>query len=200
MKNKLKSVSFTVALSVSAILLGLSSAQKMDNMPGMSMPGMTHTTQESNSLAKLSGKVFDRAFLSMMVAHHQGAIDMSKAVLNNVKDAQVKTWTRDIIRAQQKEISDMTTWLGTLGGVDKAWQAGMTKEMDGMLAALKANKDTDAGFVSGMLPHHASAIEMATLALQKSSDARVTKLAREIIRTQADEMYLYRQWLIKRGS
>lgn len=197
MKNTLKTASLFAALSLT--LLGLAPAQKMDGMPGMSMPGMTHSAQENKDLAKVSGKAFDRAFLSMMIAHHQGAIDMSKAVVNNVKDAQVKTWTKDVISAQQKEISDMTTWLGTLGGVDKTWQTGMAKEMDGMLKALKANKDTDAGFVLGMLPHHASAIEMAALALQKSSDARVTKLAREIIRDQADEMYLYRQWLIKRG-
>lgn len=39
----------------------------------------------------------------------------------------------------------------------------------------------------------------ASLALQKSSDARVLGLARDIIRTQADEMYAYRQWLIQRG-
>ncbi len=197
MNIKLKTASLVFVLTLALALGGLAPAQSMDNM---SMPGMTHTTQETNDLAKLSGKAFDRAFLSMMIAHHQGAIDMSKAVLNNVKDAQVKTWTKAVTGAQQKEITNMTAWLGTLGGVDKSWQTGMAKEMDGMLADLKANKDSDAGFVSGMLPHHSSAIEMATLALQKSSDARVLGLAREIIRTQADEMYLYKQWLIKRGT
>jgi uncharacterized protein (DUF305 family) len=120
-------------------------------------------------------------------------------VLNNVKDAQVKRWTADIIGVQQKEIGQMNTWLKTLGGVNKSVQTGMTGEMNGMIAALKANKDSDRGLVEGMLPHHASAIDMASLALQKSGDARVLGLARDIIRTQADEMYAYRQWLIKRG-
>lgn len=198
MNSKLKTVSLASALALT--LLGLAPAQKMNSMPGMNMPGMAHTAQETDDLAKLSGKAFDRAYLSMMVAHHQGAIDMSKAVLNNVRDAQVKTWTKAVIQAQQQEIKDMTAWLDTLGGVDKTWQTGMAKEMDTMLVSLKASKDSDAGFVSGMLPHHASAISMAALALQKSSDARVIKLSREIIRTQADEMYLYRQWLIKRGT
>ena len=196
MKKKLKTVSLSFALSLA--VLGLAPAQKMASMPGMTHS--VHTAESDKNLSSLSGKAFDRAFLSMMVAHHQGAIDMSKAVVDKVKDAQVKTWTKAVISAQQKELKDMTRWLGTLGGVDKTWQTGMVKEMDGMMAALKSNQDSDAGFVSGMLPHHASAIEMATLALQKSSDPRVTKLAREIIRTQADEMYLYRQWLIKRGT
>ncbi|CAM3598989.1 DUF305 domain-containing protein [Deinococcus frigens] len=165
----------------------------------MNMPGMNHGTTLNSGLETLKGRAFDRAFLSMMIVHHQGAVDMSKTVLNNVKDAQVKRWTADIIGVQQKEISEMNTWLKTLGGVDRSVQAGMNTEMKGMITALKASKDSDRGLVEGMLPHHASAIEMASLALQKSSDARVLGLARDIIRSQADEMYAYRQWLIKRG-
>ncbi|GGM19489.1 DUF305 domain-containing protein [Deinococcus aerophilus] len=170
-----------------------------------SMPGMHHGapahhgTTTNGGLEPLKGKAFDRAFLSMMIVHHQGALDMSRAVLNNVKDPQVKKWTADIIRVQQKELGVMNTWLGTLGGVDKGAQTGMHTEMKGMMTALKANKDSDRALVEGMLPHHASAVDMANLALQRSSDARVLGLARDIIRTQADEMYAYRQWLIKRG-
>lgn len=165
----------------------------------MNMPGMNHGMTMNSGLEALKGKAFDRAFLSMMIVHHQGAVDMSKAVLNNVKDAQIKRWTADIIGVQQKEIGEMNGWLKTLGGVDKGAQTGMNTEMKDMLASLKASKDSDRGLVEGMLPHHASAIDMASLALQKSSDARVLGLARDIIRTQADEMYAYRQWLIKRG-
>lgn len=165
----------------------------------MNMPGMNHTTTMNSSLKTLNGKAFDRAFLSMMIVHHQGAVDMSKTVLKNVKDVQVKRWTADIIGAQQKEIGEMNTWLKTLGGVNKSAQTGMNSEMKAMITTLKASKDSDRGLVEGMLPHHASAIDMASLALQKSRDARVMGLARNIIRTQADEMYDYRQWLIKRG-
>lgn len=173
--------------------------------------GMTHGTapaggaaagnhaMHSPSLNTLTGPAFDRAFLSMMIAHHRGAVDMSQRVLNTVRDAQVKAWTADIIRAQRREMADMTAWLGTLGGVDAAAQTEMTTEMEGMMATLKSSADSDVGLVRGMLPHHASAIAMASVALQKSRDARVLTLARSIIRTQADEMYAYRQWLIKRG-
>ncbi|AZI44415.1 DUF305 domain-containing protein [Deinococcus psychrotolerans] len=165
----------------------------------MTMPGMNHGATMNGRLETLKGKAFDRTFLSMMIVHHQGAVDMSKTVLNTLKDAQVKRWTVEIISAQQKEIGEMNTWLGTLGGVDKSVQTEMTGEMKNMVTALKTNKDSDRGLVEGMLPHHASAIDMASLALQKSSDSRVLGLAHDIIRSQADEMYAYRQWLIKRG-
>lgn len=166
----------------------------------MNMPGLHHMATTGTSLQSLNGKAFDRAFLSMMIVHHQGAVDMSKTVLNTIKDAQVKRWTASIIGVQQREIGEMNAWLKALGGVDKGAQTEMISEMNTMLAALKASKDSDRGLIEGMLPHHASAIGMASLALQKSSDARVLSLARNIIRTQADEMYAYRQWLIKRGQ
>ena len=180
------------------------------NMPGMNMAAPKSTTgtatpmsgmdmgMDMTALAKLKGKAFDRAWLSMMVAHHQGAIDMSKAVVNSVKDKQVKTWANAIINVQQKEIASMNGWLKSLGGVDKAAQSSMAKGMNVMVAALKQDKDSDRALVVGMLPHHASAIDMGNLALQYSDNANVLKLAREIIRTQASEMYDYKQWLLKR--
>lgn len=186
-------------LMMSLALGALSASPALAQMQmNPNMPGMTHTNTEAKDIEQLKGKAFDRAFLSMMVVHHQGAIDMSKAVVNNVQDKQVKAWANGIIDVQQKEIGQMNTWLKALGGADKGVQAGMAEEMNTMLAALKADKDSDRALVTGMLPHHASAIEMARVALQNSDDARVLKLAREIIRTQADEMYAYRQWLLKR--
>ena len=37
------------------------------------------------------------------------------------------------------------------------------------------------------------------MALEKTSDPRVLKLARDIVRAQAQEMYDFRTWLMKRG-
>ncbi|AFZ67212.1 hypothetical protein Deipe_1684 [Deinococcus peraridilitoris DSM 19664] len=162
----------------------------------------TNSTRQTEmgdmNLARLKGKAFDRAFLSMMIAHHQGALDMSKAVVNTVKDPQVQKWTQEIIAVQQKEINEMTALLKPLGGLEKSMHAAMLKDMNGMLKVLKANKDADRALVEGMLPHHASAIDMANLALQYSDNTKVLNLSRAIIRTQADEMHAYKLWLFKR--
>lgn len=53
----------------------------------------------------------DVAFVRAMIPHHQGAIDMAKAVLQLGKDEQVKTWANQIIKAQETEISEMQEWL-----------------------------------------------------------------------------------------
>ncbi|TXL72474.1 DUF305 domain-containing protein [Vineibacter terrae] len=53
----------------------------------------------------------DVAFVRGMIAHHQGAIDMAKVVLQYGKDGQTKKWANDVIREQQREITEMQEWL-----------------------------------------------------------------------------------------
>jgi len=55
----------------------------------------------------------DVAFVRSMIAHHQGAIDMAKVVLQYGKDDQAKKWANDVIREQQREITEMQEWLKT---------------------------------------------------------------------------------------
>lgn len=71
----------------------------MDKMNAAMMPGMMAEDP-------------DVAFVCGMIAHHQGAIDMAKVVLQYGKDAWVKELAQNIIDAQTKEIADMTKWLG----------------------------------------------------------------------------------------
>lgn len=62
-------------------------------------------------LAGLQASDPDVAFVRGMIAHHQGAIDMAKVVLQYGKDDQAKKWANDVIREQQREISEMEEWL-----------------------------------------------------------------------------------------
>lgn len=54
----------------------------------------------------------DRDFVTMMVPHHQGAIDMSVAVLKYGRDPQLKRIAQEIIVDQQQEIAAMRIALG----------------------------------------------------------------------------------------
>ena len=58
--------------------------------------------------AMLRGKrPFDRAFIDAMVPHHEGAITMARAVLNETRDPELLKLAEGIVRAQEKEISEM---------------------------------------------------------------------------------------------
>ncbi|MEJ5943831.1 DUF305 domain-containing protein [Pseudokineococcus basanitobsidens] len=87
-----------------------------DSMAGMG--GMDHGdgatgmagmmgAEEMTSLESLSGTEFDRAWLSMMVEHHEGAIAMFQDVLDGSGDPRVRKVAEGIVTAQQAEIATM---------------------------------------------------------------------------------------------
>ena len=49
-------------------------------------------------------------------------------------------------------------------------------------------RKTDQAFVSGMVPHHESAVEMAEMALEKGEHSEIKRLAEEIIAAQESEI------------
>ena len=74
----------------------------------------------------------DRAFLSGMIAHHEGAVDMAKVFLATPKknqDPQVTAWADDVIKVQEKEIAEMKDLLKPLGGIEESAYAPMKKAM-----------------------------------------------------------------------
>jgi len=61
--------------------------------------------------ALMNGNV-DHDFASMMVPHHQGAIDMAKAELIYGTDPVIRRLAQEILVDQQSEIDAMQLWLG----------------------------------------------------------------------------------------
>jgi uncharacterized protein (DUF305 family) len=58
---------------------------------------------------KMSGDT-DHDFADMMIAHHEQAIAMSKAVLKHGDDAVVQKKAREIIAASEKDIAELNKW------------------------------------------------------------------------------------------
>ncbi len=57
-----------------------------------------------------TGDDLDKAFLSEMIVHHQGAVDMAQAVLKDGKHPELKQMAEAIVAAQTKEIAQMKSW------------------------------------------------------------------------------------------
>ena len=53
----------------------------------------------------------DHDFVTMMIPHHQGAVDMAKALLLYSQDPELRNLSLGIIAEQQNEINLMKAWL-----------------------------------------------------------------------------------------
>lgn len=84
-------------------------------MPDGTMMGgsMTMESMMQDMMANLEGKTgaeFDKAFLSEMIMHHEGAVVMAEAVLISSKRPELIQLAKDIISAQTTEIKTMKDW------------------------------------------------------------------------------------------
>lgn len=70
------------------------------------MPGMA-TGEQMLALAEANGAQFEALWLELMVAHHEGAIEMAEQVVETTDDLEVQALAEAIITAQAKEINRM---------------------------------------------------------------------------------------------
>jgi uncharacterized protein (DUF305 family) len=88
---------------------GLTPDSSMDHSGSMS--GML-SAEDITKLSSLRGAEFDRAWMTGMIAHHEGAIEMAKEVLEDGKDTAVNTLATAVVAAQDTEILEMKELLG----------------------------------------------------------------------------------------
>ncbi|GIF16332.1 DUF305 domain-containing protein [Actinoplanes teichomyceticus] len=79
-----------------------------DAMPG----GMSES--DMTALHNAKGAEFDKQFLTMMIEHHEGAVEMARTETAQGADPQAKALAQKIITAQQAEIATMKGILAQL--------------------------------------------------------------------------------------
>jgi uncharacterized protein (DUF305 family) len=81
----------------------------------MEMAGMVGGMKMMNSehmkeWEQMPPEHFDEHFLNMMIAHHEGAVVMSKDAQKKAEHLEIKQLAEKIIQAQQPEIDQMKKW------------------------------------------------------------------------------------------
>ncbi|MEU6671895.1 DUF305 domain-containing protein [Streptomyces sp. NPDC046727] len=84
----------------------------MDHSGHAGMSGMM-SEADMAGLEKATGKDFDTKFLSLMVEHHQGAVEMATTEKQKGRDSAAKAMADAIVTAQNAEIKEMKQLLGT---------------------------------------------------------------------------------------
>jgi uncharacterized protein (DUF305 family) len=74
---------------------------------GMHMGNGMMSDAEMKKLGTLSGERFDKAFLRMMIEHHQGAVAMARTEQAQGSNADAKALADNIVMSQSVEITTM---------------------------------------------------------------------------------------------
>lgn len=148
-------------------------------------------------------------FATMMILHHQQAIEMSDLLLAKTGiAAQVRDLATKIKAAQAPEITQMSGWLTGWGANSSPTGMGGMPGMPGMSSSdgmmSQADMDTvrnadgasaQTMFLIGMIAHHQGAVAMAQTQLSQGQNADAKKLAQSIIDAQNAEITQMKQLL-----
>ncbi|WP_311243872.1 DUF305 domain-containing protein [Microbacterium sp. WCS2018Hpa-23] len=175
-------------LSGAIVLAGCATTTPGDDS---SMPGMDHSSSDAQIAGVSSADVM---FATMMIPHHQQAIEMADIVLADEGiDPRVEDLATRIKDAQGPEIEQLQGWLDDWG-VDAGSGGGMDHG-DGMMSdddmeALEAASGDDASrlFLEQMIEHHEGAIEMAEAQIADGENADAVSLAQDIVDAQTSEV------------
>lgn len=160
-------------------------------------------SSEYKMYSELKGEDYDRMFLANMIAHHQGAVDMANLALTSAKHQEIKDMANAIISAQTKEISDMQGWQTAWGYpassgsmMEDHSSMGMMNDMASMTDKLKglSGDAFDKAFLSSMIEHHQSAINMAYSGQTNAQHQEVKTLTKAIVDAQSKEIVQMKQW------
>lgn len=174
------------------------------NHSGMDHGAMNHQMMDHANMKSSPNAAqapYDLQFLDTMIAHHQGAVDMSRPALEKAERADLKNFARNVIADQEREINQMKQWR-------EQWYAGkpqaMNMEMPGMSESMRGmdmnklnaatGKAYDLMFLEMMVPHHEGAITMSREALTRAEHPELKRLAQEIIDAQEREIGMMNKW------
>lgn len=172
----------------------------MDNGMMSSMDGMHSMMKDM----KMTGD-FDYDFANMMMAHHQGAIDMAQMEISKGSNAETKAIAENIVKTQQAEIAEFKNILKDYkmpemkkeGGEKHNELAETMEKMNAKMKGVAMTGNTDKDFVMMMIPHHESAITMAEDELSHGKNLALKKMAQKIIGEQSKEIKQFQDWLVK---
>ena len=124
-------------------------------------------TQMNERMMAAVGTDAGDSWAKKMVEHHQGAIDMSRIVLEQNPTPDVATMARETIEKQQKDIEDIRKLVKDGAPNQQSadlYRPAMMDMHQKMMAAKGA--DVSETFMRKMLEHHKGAVAMSDVALQ----------------------------------
>lgn len=124
-----------------------------------------------------------------MIAHHEGAIEMSRAFLaqeGGREDAQAMA--QQVIDKQTKEVAELRSLLKDGEGQPPSAQPYFSAERDMMHAMMNARRDdVTESFLAKMLEHHRGGVALSEVVIAEGKDEQILAKARKTRDDQVKE-------------
>ena len=167
------------------------------NMNSGMMSSMQSSMQKMQSM-NMTGE-FDVDFATMMIEHHQGALDMAQMEISEGKDEKMKSMAEKILTDQKKEQQELRDFLSGYKPSDmKHGEGELKKSMSSAVDQMKSMQmsgDIDKDFATMMMHHHEHGVAMAKMEVEHGMSSKLKGMAQKSITKQNQEIKEFKNWL-----
>ncbi len=103
-----------IGFLLGGLVVSIAASQTDTKAPHTAGSDMT-MTQMVDGLKDKRGDAYDRAFISGMIEHHRGAVEMAELSAERSKHPEIKQLSEAILSAQRTEIAQMQQWQADWG-------------------------------------------------------------------------------------
>lgn len=144
------------------------------------------------------------SFITQMIPHHCGAIEMSKNLLKYTTNIPLQDIALNIVSSQEKSIKNMTDvypkcrrWRNDQRQLIsyKRENERIVSEMFHEMKSACTDNNIDANFIREMIPHHRGAVQMSENALRFCLCPELIPLLESIIKSQKEGIWQMQQLL-----
>jgi len=211
-KTQFVAFGLIIILLVFVILLLNDKSQNKLNPSTETSQSSQSDNQTSSMYANMTGNQFDKAYLTDMIAHHQGALNMASQARELATKAEIRTLADVILTSQSTEVQQMMDWQqewNYLATDSSNPHAGHMMESSGNMGDDMADMEAklnslsgevyDKEFLKQMILHHQQAVDMSKFADTNAKHQEVKDLARAVITAQEKEIADMKSWQQKWG-
>jgi uncharacterized protein (DUF305 family) len=161
--------------------------------PGASTPGPDPAVA---TLARLSGKAFDVAYMRLVIPAHEEAVEVAMAATLWGDHTDLLKWNQRMIERKNAQVRQMVTVLSSLGSTPTQRYAGVATPTVKKVRALRGGA-LERTYMTYLLTHFDRNVALSRIAAAKGGNAEVKALGAAIVKVEGTEATMLRSWMKK---
>jgi uncharacterized protein (DUF305 family) len=138
---------------------------------------------------------FEVRFLTMMIDHHYGAVEMSELCDGRTVHPELLAMCEQIRASQMQEIATMQSWLSTWYGISHEPMLSRKTQKQIEQLSMLTGAEFEKAFMAIMIEHHSMAAMMAVDCLNQAYHPEMLNMCAMMLAAQGDEIAQMRIWL-----
>lgn len=148
------------------------------------------------SLARLSGKNFDVAYMRLVIPAHEEAVEVALTATLYADHTDLLRWNQRMIERKNGQVRQMLTLLAGVGAAPGQRYVGVATPTVKKVRTLRGGA-LERTYMTFLIAHFDRNIVLSRMAAGKGSRAEVRTLGAAIVKTEGDEATMLRGWVKK---